>query len=422
MVMWGAWTVASYYKKQENDVVYLDENNEDNFLEKFKEIIPSRDMVGFSITSMQIKYTLPLAKYIKENYPNIKTVIGGIHVILYPNQNYKDFFDEAVAGELPKDYFDYSLLPEKVKEVYRKKRAQVVTGFNCSYKCTFCINSVRNARYEGMPAEKIKKEIDYVIKEFNPPKIYFRDEDFFQDFNKARQIVDYILEKHNFKWEATCRVNYFRKDLIDDEFLRKLVKSHCKQLRFGIESGSQRVLNFLHKGQTVKQIKYAVKQCNRYGISPNCSFMIGMPTETPAEQEETYNLIDELFICGKVDLLGPQMYRPYPGGLLFEEAKKYGLKLPDTLEDWAAYYDKNPLGDVFDTKIDYPWLSEKNKKRLPFAWIVVHYGLNYLQRDSLLKKIIGYWFYLHWKRRWFGGWDIKLLMFLRKKLFKTDLD
>src|SRR3989344_4315156 len=147
MVMWGAWAVSSYFLKSipGSDVMFLDENNEDDFKEKFEKILPGRDTVGFSITSMQIKYTLPLAQYIKKNYPHIKIILGGIHPILFPGDDYGNLFDEVVIYELPKTYFSYDLLPEKVKEAYRQKRAQVVTGFNCSYKCAFCVNSVRNA-------------------------------------------------------------------------------------------------------------------------------------------------------------------------------------------------------------------------------------------------------------------------------------
>ncbi len=42
----------------------------------------------------------------------------------------------------------------------------------------------------------------------------------------------------------------------------------------------------------------------------------------------------------KVEILGSQIYHPYHGGLVYEDAKKYGLKLPDNFEDWATYYDK----------------------------------------------------------------------------------
>jgi len=426
MVMWGAWAVSSYFKKSipGSDVMFLDENNEDDFKEKFEKILPSRDTVGFSITSMQIKYTLPLAQYIKKNYRHIKIILGGIHPILFPNDDYGNLFDEVVTCELPKNYFLYDLLPEKVNETYRKKRAQVVTGFNCSFKCAFCVNSVRNCRYEGVPAKKALESIDYVVKEFNPPKIYFRDEDFFQDFKKARKITDYLIEKkYGVSWEASSRVIYFRDGWIDDDFLRKLVKAGCRQLRFGVESGSQRVLNYLRKGQTVEQIKYAVRQCVKYGIRANCSVMTGIPTETAEEREETYKLLSELAGLGnKVEILGPQIYRPYPGGILYEEAKKYGFSVPQTFKEWAVYYDENPLGDVFDAEVSYPWLTEKENKQLPFTWVIAHYGLNYGNSPRLLKRMIGTWFKLHWKLRWFGGPDIRFIMFLRKKFFKSDLD
>lgn len=426
MVMWGAWAVASHYKKtiEGSDVKFLDENNEDNFFEKFKEAAKDRELIGFSLTSMQIKYTVPLVKYIRENYPKVKIIAGGIHPILFPNQNYGNYFDEVITYELPKDTFDYSLLPEQVKDVYRKKRAQVVTGFNCSYKCAFCINSVRNCKYEGVPVEKVLADIDYVVKEFNPPKIYFRDEDFFQDIDKARAIIGHIIKKkYKFTWDASCRVTHFIPKRIDDDLLPKMVESGCRQLRFGVESGSQRVLNYLRKGQTVEKIKYAVRQCVKYGIHATCSIMTGIPTETAEEREETYKLIDVLSSCGSlVDILGPQIYRPYPGGLLYEEVKKSSYILPDTFEGWVNYYDENPLGDVFDTGVNYPWLSKEENKTLPYVWVVSHYGLNYSNSENLIKRLIGLLFKWHWKLRWFGGWDVKFFMFIRRKFLKSDLE
>jgi anaerobic magnesium-protoporphyrin IX monomethyl ester cyclase len=420
-VMWGAWAVSSYLKTavKNSDVIFLDANYEDDFFKKFKEIVKTRDTIGFSVTSMQIKYTLPLIKYIKENYPRIKVIVGGIHPILYPNQDYGDLIDEVVDYELPKDIFLYELLPEKQKE-YFKKKAEVITGFNCSYKCAFCVNSVRNCHYEGVPLEKILYHLDYVVKEFNPRLIYFRDEDFFQDIDKARAIIEHIIKRgYKFGWDAASRVTNFRQGRIDNELLEKIVKSGCRQLKFGVESGSQNILNYLKKGQTVEQIKTAVKQCVKYGIMADCSMIIGLPGETKADREETYRLIDKLHKYGPlVDIFGPQVYRPYPGGSLFEEVKKFGYEFPDNFVGWEHFYDNNPLGAVFDTKINYPWLTSKENKTLPFVWVVVHYGLNYSQSDNIFKKIIGKLFKIHWYLRWFGGWDLKLFVFIRKKALK----
>jgi len=428
MVMWGAWAVASYLKKNLSggDVVFLDENNEDDFENKFKEAARGRDTIGFSITSMQIKYTMPLVRYLRTNYPNIKIILGGIHPILFPDQDYGNYFDQVISAELPKDYFDYGLLSEKVKEVFRRKRGQVITGFNCSYKCTFCVNSVRNCHYESVSAEKVLENIDYIVREFNPPKIYFRDEDFFQDIEKARKIVDGIIERgYRFRWEVSSRVNHFViPGRVDDGFLEKIKKSGCLQFRFGVESGSNRILNFLRKGQNVDFIKRAVSQCVKYDIHACCSFMTGIPTETAEDREETFRLIEELAAMGKkVEILGPQMYRPYPGGELYEKAKSYGLKFPEKIDEWETFYDKNPLGDVFDRVVYYPWLSRRESETLLNVWVVAHYGINYYRSEKIIKRIIGFWFFnVHWKRRWFSGCDINLFMYLRRKLLKTDLD
>ncbi len=423
LVMWGAWSVASYFKTlvPDGEVRMLDENNESNFLEKFKTIAAKCDLVGFSVSSMQIAYTLPLIKHLKSNFPHIRVIIGGIHPVLFPGQNYGGLIDEVVTYDLPKDYFFYEFLPASVKEVY-KIRSQVITGFNCSFKCAFCVNSVRNCTYEGVPLDKIKADLDYVIKEFKPKKIYFRDEDFFQDINKARAIIDYILEKkYKFGWDTSSRVSHFAAGKIDDELLDKMKQAGCLQLRFGVESGSQRVLNYLRKGQTVSMIKNAVKQCVAHGIGASCSLLIGIPTETAAEREETYKLIEELSSYGRgVNLLGPQLYRPYPGGALYEEIKKYGLKFPESFEEWANYYDKgdNPQGHVFDTKINYPWLDKNDKKTLPYAFACVHYGLNYKNENSKIKKIISWWFMRKWKKRDFGSPIMILFMYVRKKYMK----
>ncbi len=424
-VMWGAWAVASYFKKaiKDSEVIFLDENNEDNFDNKFEEALKDRDTVGFSLTSMQIKYSLPRMRYIRTNYPNIKILVGGIHPALFPNQDYGGLVDEAVTYDLPKTDFLYELLPDKVLKTF-KKRGQVVTGFNCSYKCAFCVNSVRNCRYEPVEIDKIFKNIDYMVKEFKPKKIYFRDEDFFQDIKKARIIVNYIIEKgYKFNWDAASRVSHFMPGRIDDNFLKLMLESGCKEIRFGIESGSQRILNYLKKGQTVEQIKYAIKQCVKYDIHASCSMIIGLPKENEADREETYKLISELSSLGpKVEILGPQVYRPYPGGLLYEEIKKYGFNFPKRFADWENYYDENPVGEVFNTKINYPWLTKKENKFIPLIWVVAHYGLNYRRSKSIIKKIIGFWFWLfHWKLRYFGGWDMKIFMYFRKLFFKLDI-
>lgn len=425
-VMWGAWAAASWFKRSVPgaDVVYLDENNEDGFRAKFEAAAADRDAVGFSLTSMQIKYALPLMRWLREHNPRAKIIVGGAHPALFPGQPYGSLVDVVFPGDLPKDEFLYEFLPEKVRAAYRRERAQVITGFNCSFKCTFCVNSVRNCRYEPVPVGKLLADLDYVVREFAPPRIYFRDEDFFFDIEKAKAVIDHILAKgYRFRWEATSRVTNFTRLKIDDALLAKMAGAGCAQIRFGVESGSQATLNLLRKGQTVPLIKHAVSQCVKYGIAANCSFLIGIPGETPEGREETYRLIGELAALGpKVELLGPQVYRPYPGGKLYEEVQKYGLRFPTDFEGWAEFYDKNPSGSVFDENPSYPWLTAAENEELPRVWEVVHYGLNWSASANPVKRLAGLWFRkMHWDRRRFGGADLALFMALRRRLLRSGI-
>ena len=63
-------------------------------------------------------------------------------------------------------------------------------------------------------------------------------------------------------------------------------------------------------------------------------------------------------------------------------------------------------------------VDKKENKTLPYVWVVVHYGLNYLKSDQVFKRLIGYWFWLHWKLRWFDAPGVKWAMFFRKKFLE----
>jgi len=65
--------------------------------------------------------------------------------------------------------------------------------------------------------------------------------------------------------------------------------------------------------------------------------MTGIPTETEEEQMQTLHLIREILrINPNTTINGPANYRPYPGGDLFDMCvKKYNLKMPNSLEEWA---------------------------------------------------------------------------------------
>jgi radical SAM superfamily enzyme YgiQ (UPF0313 family) len=181
-------------------------------------------------------------------------------------------------------------------------------------------------------------EIEYLYKEYNIKRVGFRDEVFISNRKQVKDIATGLLERNiKITWLANPRVEYLRESYIDDNYLKLLADSGCNKLSAGAESGSQRILDLLKKGITVEDTLNFVRRTKKFNILPVVAFLTGIPSETKEEQIETLRLIrDILRIQPKAFINGPANFRPYPGGELYDMCiKKYNLKMPDSLEEWA---------------------------------------------------------------------------------------
>lgn len=101
-------------------------------------------------------------------------------------------------------------------------------------------------------------------------------------------------------WGANARVDNVSLDLF------KLAKeSGCRQITFGFESASQRILDILNKGTTVEQNKRAIELCKSVGIIPQGTFMIGNPTETLEDIQATQQFIEEHDVVAGICITTP---------------------------------------------------------------------------------------------------------------------
>ena len=171
-------------------------------------------------------------------------------------------------------------------------------------------------------------------------------------------------------------------------------------MSFGAESGSTRILKMIKKDVTPEQILNSAKMCLRHGIIPQYSFMIGLPGETKADMMQTLYLIDKLVkLDEKVQILGPQAFRPYPGSELYQECIRSGWKAPVTLEEWA-HLAENELSYL--TVQNFPWI--KNKDFVESMEAYVRFGSHSIKSamGSTVKaqKFIKLGFVLLCKLRW----------------------
>ncbi|SVE11469.1 uncharacterized protein METZ01_LOCUS464323, partial [marine metagenome] len=193
-------------------------------------------------------------------------------------------------------FLDWSLLGDEVLNNVRGKIIRVQTSRGCPFRCTFCINVVtknRSMRYRD--PKLVVDELEYVSRDIGAKRVGFRDEIFISNRKQTKEIAEGILERDiQIEWLANPRVEYLRERWIDDDYLQLLVDSGCNKLSCGAESGSPRVLQFIKKQNTVEDIMNFVQRTKRFGISPVCAFLIGIPTETSSERLQTLNMIHDI--------------------------------------------------------------------------------------------------------------------------------
>lgn len=115
------------------------------------------------------------------------------------------------------------------------------------------------------------------------------------------------------------------------ELLRNMKEAGCKTIFFGIESGSQRILELINKGITLEQSLQAFKLCRQEGIQIACSFILGIPGETLKDWEASYKFAKKL----DPDWCTFETFVAVPGSALYSEVME--KKLYDRLDGFLAY-------------------------------------------------------------------------------------
>lgn len=336
--------------------------------------------VGISaMTGSQITYGLETAKLIKEN-SRVPVIWGGLHATLLPRQTLENgYVDIVVEGEgeatflelvetireqkpladvrsiwykegseikeTPKrGFIDLNAQPPLPYQLLKKhdiRNISVFTSRGCPNRCRYCYNAtVHHRRWRALPAEEALKRIKTVITTYEGriERFFFIDDDFFTDPQRARRIIEGLVP-FGIPWRLQARVDTFLR--LEEDFLNLLAKSRCHMLHFGVESGSQRILELIEKNIRVDDVVALNKRLSRYPIVPSYSFMIGFPTETIEDIKMTMGLIKQLLSDNPHAYKNLNIYGPYPGNELFELALAHGFQPPQRLKDWGQLHLKN---------------------------------------------------------------------------------
>ena len=190
----------------------------------------------------------------------------------------------------------------------------------CPYQCIYCYHDFMGLGYRHRSPENVVQEIDLLHKRYGVTYFHFIDDEFVIKKDFVHEFCGRIKElgkRHgqHFTWGCAGRVN-----LMTEELVATLADSGCVLIGYGIESGSQRMLDFIKKKVTVEQAKNAIRLTKKYLGWADCSFMIGYPGETKETIQETIDFCKELNLAPEVIFF----LTPYPGTELYQMALARG--------------------------------------------------------------------------------------------------
>jgi len=377
------------YSCWQNDDFYdsrLSSSINDYLKSRVKDILEyGADIIGFSVFASNVRASLFLASEIKKAAPEKKIVFGGPECSAGKNVNFRYFkktdIDAVVIGEgektiieLAEAYFKKGILEgiagtalktgdefieflprPLIKDLdelpfpeygdfdlkkYYKPALPISISRGCVAKCSFCEETLFWNKYRFRKAENVFAEIQNGVSKYGVKEFLTHDSLVNGNMEELLKLVDLILKKGlNIKWGGYARVS----QSMNPETLGKLKAAGCAFLSYGIESGSQKVLDNMKKGFTIDVAEKNLKDTCRAGILTQVNWMVGFPTETFFDFLKSLKFIfkNRRFIDNL--LIGPRACVVVPAADLGVNPEKYGISAGYFLGSWRTADFRNTI-------------------------------------------------------------------------------
>jgi len=203
------------------------------------------------------------------------------------------------------------------------------TSRGCPWPCVFCDIPIFNeGKWRARSAQHVVNELKY-LEEQGYGSVYFVDDHFLLQPKRIDAICRGVIDaKLKIQWGIEGRV-----DSVAQHLFPIMAKANCRTVMFGIESGSQKILDRLKKEQTLEEVRTAVKNAKKAGIEiVHGFFTVGNPDETIEDMRATFEFAAKL----PLDTFGFNRLCVYRGTPLWQEYVKRGL-VSDSV-DWYKYF------------------------------------------------------------------------------------
>ena len=354
--------------------------------DEFKHELSKRQptIVGMTSTTLTYKSALKITKIAKEVHPDCLTVLGGCHVTFWDENALKEcpsldvvvrkegettileLVQRIEAGKSFNDLLgitcrdgesfirnpdrpyieDLDSLPFPAHHLWPLDRLKkygdvmfpLMTSRGCVFWCEFC-SAVRmfGRRYRMRSAKNVVDEMEHLHKTFGSSTFTFYDDAFTVDPARVEEICKELHDRNlKLTWDCGTRV-----DMVNKEMLQKMKDAGCIAVWFGVEAGSQLVLDKMGKGFTAQLTKNAFKMAQDVGLMTIASVVFGFPGETKETAMETIKFIQEI----NPDDVGFYIATPYPGTPMAEQVKQNGWL---RVTDFDRYDTATPIFELPD--------------------------------------------------------------------------
>jgi anaerobic magnesium-protoporphyrin IX monomethyl ester cyclase len=386
----GLGYLAAVLEQNNYDVDVIDCQALNIHYDEFKSAISKRqpDLVGMTAITLTYKSALHLAKLTKEIHPNCITVLGGPHATFWAEEALQECPDLDVVVRREGEYTLLELvqrldagksfhdvigttsrndgkivtnpdrpyienldeLPYPARHLWPLEKLRKVedvfyltTSRGCTSWCDFC-EAVRmfGRRFRMRSPKNVVDEIEYLYKTYGGTQFTFCDDAFTVDKSRTEELCDEIM-KRNLKivWNCGTRV-----DMVTKKLLIKMKKAGCASVWFGVESGTQEVLDEMHKGISTSQTIQTVNWVRELGLTPVPNVLLGFPGETKETAWKTIKFAQKI---SPDNLSFFNVATPLPGTPLYDRVKESGgLKITD----FNLYDCQTPIFDTPTLSMD----------------------------------------------------------------------
>jgi len=325
--------------------------------ERIEDIFQDTDIVCMSGTTLEYPMNVEYATWIKKCRSSIKIFIGGHHATaMYQEIADTNLFDAICVGEgesvildMVKDverdelksiYFsngfvkDLDTIPfpdrrliegDYGKDIFIDKRnytngggENLMTSRGCSFNCVFCAaQSMWKSKVRYRSTENVISEIKQIIESAGIKQFVMWDDNLTLNKKRCLKLCSAFKEL-DIIWRC-----FVRADQLDSEICKALMSAGCKEVWPGIESGDQRVLDYLNKREDTEKMLEGCKNAKRVGLKIKMLLLIGTPGERIDTPELNRDYIDRFDFDG----ISLSTFIPLPGSPVWNNPERYNCEI-----------------------------------------------------------------------------------------------